>query len=626
MVQADKAKAYIRRFIEPIETWLNSTYFIGQEAHSLFDYWKREMVDYYNGNYNTIVLYGGISLGKTYVALIMILRLVYEIFCIANFPTLFDLSPTTKLKIVFVSITVGKAKSTGISRLLRMIDSIPFFQKECRRDRNIESKADFGFCEVIFASKVEHLTGEDVYSVIFDESNFVRAKAGAEFEIAKKMFLESRIRAKTRFSIAGEELGFFALLSSAGLTTSFTESQIRAAKTDKSIKVVQAAVYDVKPKGFSSERFSVFCGEGEVPAFFLDDVPSNVSGLIASSTGLSVEHFVAQFPDRVKTVPVDLRKYFEEDMEYCLQSLAGVAVLKSSRLLKNRKLLEEALCPLLSNPLKPGIEVVDLTLFGDEDINDYLDWEVLERNLEDGCRLYFHIDQSLTGDHTGLGVSYKSIETGRIRVPLKLDIYKAGGKGEEIDLSKVDDIIYQFRERGYTIGFVSYDSTRKYASQGLKKRLGKDKVGDLSVDRDDEAYLLFVYLLKKHALDMYWYPPFQDNFLELIHDQASHVVDHPPEAAKDVCDGVVGAVYNCFIYAGLSIEDIAYAGASARASAADGLYEAALASALNMGQDRDLGPSPDPMPKIVHSTADLREAIAEEEDWYTRLLNDNADN
>jgi hypothetical protein len=121
---------------------------------------------------------------------------------------------------------------------------------------------------------------------------------------------------------------------------------------------------------------------------------------------------------------------------------------------------------------------------------------------------------------------------------------------------------------------------------------------------------------------MYWYPPFQDNFLELIHDQASHKVDHPPEAAKDVCDGTVGAVYNCFCAQGMAIEDLIHSSLTWKPDPAN-VYEMALAAAIDMSTGAE--PKTDKMPRRVNSTAELREAYEEENDWYSQLINELQD-
>lgn len=608
----------IIRPIVPIREWLNDPYYLGPEAKALYPFWKERLIEFFEGDYNTMINYGSYSLGKTYVARIMVARVIYEMSCIQGFPLMFDLSPNTVVQFVFLSMTMGKARSTLVKPFLRLVDSIPYFQKVCKRRMDTDSIADFGFAQVTAGSKAEHLTGEDVYGVIFDESNFVKAKAGEEFESAKRMFLEARIRSHTRYATSQGQFGFFALLSSAGYSTSFAEDQIKRA--DKHTKVVIASSYDVKPeKAYSGVRFDVFAGEGDIPAFIVEDVAPPILDLIAKNTGMNLKQYLAQYPERVAHPPVELKKYYQEDIDFSLRSLSGIPGSKTSLLLKNRKLLVDSTVQTLRNPIMNGQDTINLTLFSDEDIEDLVDFRVVLSNIEDGAKLFIHIDQSIKGDKTGFGVSYKAT-SGKIRIPLQLSIYKTGEKGDdnEIDISKVEDIVYRLRDYGCSVQLVSYDQyASKYASQNLKKRLGKDKVEYLSVDIDDQPYLMFNYLMKKKAIETYFYKPFHDNYIHLIHDVASAKVDHDEAHAKDVTDAVVGSVFNCYRSEGLTPEELAFNAMTMPDP--NNPIEMAMAVAFGISAGYEKSDTPKPI-------RDRREVstVVEEQDWYSSLLADLA--
>jgi len=551
----------------PIEEWIESEYYLGREARTIYPYWKSRIIEFFNSGKYQFIFHGSYSLGKTHIAIIVLLRVLYEMSCIVDFPSLFDLSAASKIMFAFVSVSSSKAKRSGIGKLLRIFDSIPYFSEWAPRNEDTQSALDLGFCEVVHASRVDHLIAEDFYGVIFDEANFVNAAAGDEYSKAQTLYLEAKIRGKTRFSIGGVQYGLFGLLSSAQYASSFTEQEIKRAKEDGDTYIIEAATYDVKPGAYSTERFDVFLGYGETPPFIVSMIDEATRASIAKTYGLTFDMFLAEHSDLIIQVPLDLMKFYKTDIEYALKTLSGKTVAGGSKLLKNPAILERAYWDqTLQSPLT--VDIPTLSLMSDDVIQDFIREDVLLANYEDGCKVYIHLDLSLSGDKTGFGAVYKSEVTGHFRELLNISIHKRK-ESDEIDLSKVEDIIFYLRELGMTIGFVSYDQyASHYMSQEFKKRIGKDKTDKVSLDTDDTAYLLFIYLLKKNVVDLYRYAPFDTNFKALNHDTASCKVDHDKEHEKDVCDGLTGALSLCFRMEGLSREDIAVASLQEK----DGFY------------------------------------------------------
>ena len=97
-----------------------SPYYLGREAGAVYDFWKGHVCEFFNGGYLEFILHGSYSLGKTYVALIMLLRQLYEMSCFSNYAEAFGLSPSTKIKFAFVSVSASKARDSGIKKLIRM--------------------------------------------------------------------------------------------------------------------------------------------------------------------------------------------------------------------------------------------------------------------------------------------------------------------------------------------------------------------------------------------------------------------------------------------------------------------------------------------------------------------------
>ena len=65
-----------------------------------------------------------------------------------------------------------------------------------------------------------------------------------------------------------------------------------------------------------------------------------------------------------------------------------------------------------------------------------------------------------------------------------------------------------------------------------------------SVDRSDEAYLAFINLLFEGRVRLYYYEVTDKELFDLIHYRDRRKIDHPIGGSKDVCDAIVGAVWN----------------------------------------------------------------------------------
>ena len=167
---------------------------------------------------------------------------------------------------------------------------------------------------------------------------------------------------------------------------------------------------------------------------------------------------------------------------------------------------------------------------------------------------FVHIDQSLSGDSTGVACCFISgyKEEEGVLLPivqydfmLRIDPPK---KPAEIDIGKVRGFILYLRNK-YDIDFhvVTYDMfASSEARQGL--RAAGINADYLSVDRNDEAYLSFVNMVFEDRVRIYRYLPFEQELFNLVHNRARRKVDHPMNGSKDVADGVAGSIFNALTF------------------------------------------------------------------------------
>lgn len=566
----------LKRPIVPIEEWISDTYYTGNV--NVWDYWKEKIIEFYRSGKRSFIFHGSYGLGKSQASRLILLREIYVISCISNLMEFFNLSPTTVPKLFFISVTQGKAKSTGIAPILRMVDTSGYFTEVERRDKNIKSYLAFPFAEVFYGSQIDNLIGEDSFGAVLDEANFVKARKGDEFIIASKLFNEVRNRAKGRFSNKGVFYGLSGILSSASFMTSFAETEIKQGEVEGDTFTVSTALYHVEKGKFSKKKFRVFAGMGEIEPHIMGVPRTNtiytqhylgdsVKSFIAKNYGMTYDQFIEANRNRVEEVPIDFLPEFERDIEYGLNSICGLSVNRSSKFIKNPKILFSAYSEELKNPLM--VMFPELSVLTDATIEDFIDEGKLLDNYEDGADVFVHVDQSVSasqdGDRSGIAFVYRHSE-GHFKLLLAVSVTREVGK--EIDISKVLDIVFYLRDLGMNIRYVTYDQyAGRYARQELEKRLGKDEKGKSrqgyqSVDKDDTQYMFLSLCLKKHIFDMYRYEPLEKELLNLVHDKGLGKVDHPEvnddngKGSKDVADAVVGALFNCFSFEGLSEEEL----------------------------------------------------------------------
>lgn len=578
----------LKRPIVPIEQWLDDPFYLGPHAlpgNGPYPFWRAEIIDFFSSPHNLVelIVTGSNRAGKTHNTLFFMLRVIYEISCIYDFPTLFGLSPSTNILFVFLSFNKGKAQDAGVKKILRLLEGIPYFEHVFPYSKRISSRVVFPGLEIRGGASAEDLISEDLYCVVFDEGNAVRAAAGKEFEKAKGIYMEAITRGQMTYSVGGKHYGFFALISSADSPTSFVESRVRLAQQGGGVKVITAPVYKVKPDAFSKEKFHVFIGVDDVDPHIIEEVTPEVRAQVNKTYGMTYEDFLAQHKDKVDYVPVDFIRHFREDIYYGLRFIMGRPTSTAGAFLKNRKAFEAIFDKGLKSPLM--VELPTLSLLDDDIFEDYIDAEALDAMIESGAACYIHFDLGLKGDLSGTKGDFASFalafktEYGRIRVPLYTRVARSNAS-DEIDFSKLEDVVYWLIEQGHYVKLVTKDLlARGYFSQNLVRRLGKERVDDLSLDKSDVPFLVFSHLMKKGLIEAYPYKPFMEEFPLLLHDPVARKVIKPDGGFDDISQAFVAAVYDCFIGEGMSFESLAVMDALRReapASDEDRFYTGAL--------------------------------------------------
>lgn len=586
----------------PIETFIHDPYYLGKVASELHPKWKEDLFAIFSPGSPIFewVLTGAIGIGKTTLAAIGMCRKLYEMSCLRDPPSYYGLLPESMIVFGIYSITKHQVADTGYSKVKGMLDTSPYFRLDFARNLKIDSVIDFGpttgkKLKVIPGSQELHALGLDMFSFLMDEVNFMRVKddkeAGIQRGQAYSIYNATYTRLQSRFIRPGGTLpGLMFLLSSRNAETSFLEEHMAEVRREGHAHRTHFSDYclwEVKPAHkFTLPRFKVEVGDRMARSRILTkatliDGPAGRNRLEIESEAKAREGA------RVVEVPGEFWVPFTKDIDQALRDIAGVATFGLSPLIHDRQSIYDAQHPDMEHPF--GHESLTISMDDDVQISDLLDVEKIARIvrsrwvplLNPTHPRFIHVDIGLTNDAYGFAmghvagkkrVQHIDLETGLESVEeapvivIDLMFRATAPPGSEVELLKGVTFI-RFLGQIFQIAKVTYDgfqsasavqmlnrgSRRAVVKPGappLKDRRGVE-AGILSVDRDEEAYLMLRAAHFERRMFMYNYQPYVDEVLDLQRDMKERKVDHPMKSSKggrgskDVTDAVAGVVWHC---------------------------------------------------------------------------------
>lgn len=121
----------------PIEVFLHDRQYLGNALYdpdgrfTLFPYWEEKLKEIFptptTTRYNTVVLTGAIGLGKSTVAVICMLYMLYRLLCLKDPYLYYGMQPIDKLSISLMNITLENAKGVALDKMNQMILSSSWF-------------------------------------------------------------------------------------------------------------------------------------------------------------------------------------------------------------------------------------------------------------------------------------------------------------------------------------------------------------------------------------------------------------------------------------------------------------------------------------------------------------------
>lgn len=504
--------------------------------------------------------------GKSTVGVYLIVRFLYELSCYDNIHKHLGLRmDTSALVLLLFCITKKQVKNTTFRKLRETIDSIPYFQENFPRYERASDELRFPKnVLVLYGSGTGDALGLDLCASIVDEANFFSDASGNSTDMTEVADLHRNLiaRQQSRFMSNGKDRSLSIVVSSSTYSSGYTEELKKRSLTDPTIVYYRARVWDVRPKGtFSEERFYVFCGNDKIDPFIINDVMDLTAKLnVKVNPSMSIKDAVALLPNELRVlvddVPVDFKRQYEVNLLKSIQDVSGFSIQGTGGLFNNRPVFEACIdysLPVLFTKNEFIIETQN-----DSPQNSVMYYLSGVPFLHPECPRFVHVDLSLSTDTTGISCCYKYGEKEVDGVKRPVYYYDfcirilPPPPPKKISIARVEEFIIYMRDKLHiTFGMISYDSFQSSSSQQHLQELGFP-IKTQSVDRTDSAYLFFVdqMFLGTVKFNLQFANSIEHELFNLQHNRQKHKVDHILDTAhgytKDLCDSVVGALYNAF--------------------------------------------------------------------------------
>lgn len=588
------------REVLPFREWVESSYHSGPISNSIYPFWKENLIKFFEGGYNELIISGGKGSGKTAASAIALLYKVYEFSCYEYPQRILGLADSSDITFAYFNVKYELARSTGYSEIEGFVEETPYFQEKFSRDPNYSKQIILpNNLYIKFGSSASSVRGDNCVIGICDEANFYRTGgSGSMGDVQRIRQIANDLveRRKTRFQYKGEDPGFLGIISSSTHAQSYIEQRKNKAG-DKALHV-KAVSYKVRPwqnstleknecvnKSLSwadvpdSEKAWVFKGDEDTQPEIVESM-SDFKRIITKNefsqiewSGDSVHEAILSLSPNHRTnfvsVPADLKKQFEDDLISSLQGIAGIPVGSKGDFFNSDDAWSQCVSnkiPFAFNRKEPVLSTGDSVT-----LDDYFNKEKMlkkvdgyyEPKINPEKKRFIHIDLSSTKDPSGMAMCHISgfrDDEGEQPI-LTFDFMvriKPPSPPDRLSHEKVRKFVRKLKKQyGYRIDKIGMD---RYSSESNLQWFNKHVVPKpeatakkdkgavyQSTDRDDEIWRDFSSLMHNDGVRFNPYEVFRQELFALEHDREKRKVDHPKEFTdgstghNDVSCAVVGA-------------------------------------------------------------------------------------
>lgn len=557
-----------------VETFLYDKNYLGnglinaEGKFTVFPYWVKTLKKIFPNNidtaYNTLILTGGIGLGKSFMAVLCIAYLLHRMLCLKDPYLHYGLQPIDKITFSFINVTIDAAKGVGWDKIQQLFQSSPWFMSHGK----VSGRSEIIWTpdkriELVVGSSNNVIIGRALYANFTDEVNFGSMTSDVEKIKAKQKHLISQVdaRMQSRF-MKGTYLPTLNIIaSSKSSDQSFLDTYIEMKKKNesKTTLIIDEPQWVIRTDKDSKEKFYVAVGNKFLASEIL---PLNASEALA-------DEYRAKGYQLLK-VPIGYYETFNDNVELALTDIAGISTTSALKYISGVR-LNEIKTDNYTNLFNRG--VIEVGTGDDLQYSNFFDLSKVSAK-DKGKPLYVHLDMSKTGDKTGIaGVWIDGKKPSSDGEASREAYYKAAfsvsikaPKGYEISFEKNRNFVRWLKKQGFNIKAVSCDT---YQSAQIQQQLRSDgfEVKTLSVDRLESVpgtnqkvclpYAYFKTTIYEKRLILYnKCDLLTDEIIGLEKEPDGHI-EHPmggTQGSKDQVDALCGSIYS----ASLNIDDYSY--------------------------------------------------------------------
>lgn len=555
-----------------ITTFMHDKRYLGNALYNkegkftIFPYWEDKLREIFpsptDTRYNTIVFTGAIGLGKSTIAVICLLYLLYRLLCLKDPYLFYGLQPIDKITISLMNITLENAKGVALDKMNQMILSSEWFlaHGEMCGSVNLEYRPQ-KHIELITASSNNQVIGRALFGNFTDEVNFGLTSDVEKLKKKQKTLISQvDARMKSRF-LRGTYLPTMNIIaSSKNSDQSFLEDfiQSKVKNESKNTLIVDEPQWVVDARKDTPEKFYVAVGN----KFLANEVlPMDASETL-------VEEYRAKGYSMLK-VPIGYRENFVENIDGALMDIAGIATASSLKYISGMK-WHDCINESIKNPFtKEVIEVGD----SKDDTTQYYDYFDLSQVPSElkARPLYIHLDMSVSGDKTGIAgawikhkytITENEAQSKSLFYRAAFSVAVKAPKGAQVSFEKNKQFIYWLRDQGFKVKKITSDT---YQSAPVLQDLrahgfdcdiqSVDRLTGEGKNKICEPYHYFRSTIYDKRIEVYKTELLTEEVIGLERLSDGHI-DHTTSGinSKDISDALCGAIYEASKHA----EEFAY--------------------------------------------------------------------
>lgn len=480
--------------------------------------------------YQLAMITGGIGIGKTTVASIVLPYLVHWCLCLKDPQDFFGLMPGSRIAFMQMSTSEQQAKEVVFGDIKARINHSPWFQKH-PQDPKFQNQFRFEKDIWILPGDSAETTfeGYNILGGILDEAD--SHKITIKTDYAEQGFNTIFSRMTSRF----QDKGFLLVIGQMKSSSGFAARKFAELTDDPDAYAVRLAIWDSMGRDFYADSET-----GEYKTFHYDTkrkqvVPTEVAKLVTDGANL-IE------------IPALYLKDFRNNPEKALKDLAGIPPAVGDPFISLSYKIEEA-------EVRWDLRHDHLgqPMLADGRIAPWL-------KAQNSLKRVIHLDLAYSGDGDALGLAMGHVPEvveidGELKPYIVIDLLvrMKALPGSEIFLGDVRRLIYALKDdlkfRVHTVTMDGFESTdtrqqlerRRFHSEYVSIDKTKLPYHDLREAIYEDRIEFPRYMVRYRAEDTELTDVVYKELTELTDEGKK--IDHPQKGSKDVADAIAGVCY-----------------------------------------------------------------------------------